>query len=126
MAVDISSDAETQVMCNEKLILKEMIIVNTTFVISTNICSNVLEWIRTAYLPSALHCGAISNHTLLAKVLVADSPESLTYAIHIGFDDIKSAEKWGEGIGASLRRILSDRWGERAVSFHTYLEPIEI
>lgn len=103
-----------------------MIIVNTTFVIHTDICGNVLEWIKTAYLTSALHCGAITNHTILAKVLVDVSPDSHTYAIHIGFDDLKSAEKWGEGTGASLRRILSDRWGERAVSFHTYLEPIEI
>ncbi len=103
-----------------------MIIVNTTFVLKEDICNDALDWIKKVYLASAVHCGAVTDQTLFVKVLVDTSPDTSTYAIHIGFQNIANAEKWGEGPGASLRKILSDRWGEKAVCFHTYLEPIKI
>lgn len=101
-----------------------MFIINTTFVTQTNISCTVLDWIKSAYIASALHCGAITEHTFIAKVLAEISPDTASYAVHACFKDKEAAKKWCEGIGSSLRKKLSERWGEKAIAFHTYLEPI--
>lgn len=86
----------------------------------------MLNWVKSAYLASAVHCGALPEHTLIAKILAAPSPETLSFALHTCFNDAVSAKKWGEGVGASLRQKLTERWGEKALAFHTYLEPFSI
>lgn len=103
-----------------------MVIVNTTFVMHPDVSNDVLAWIKSAYLASAIYCGAFAEHTFIAKILADISPDTISYAVHVGFEDKESAQKWCEGVGASLRRKLSERWGERAVAFHTYLEQVEI
>lgn len=95
-----------------------MIIVNTTFCLHPDTEAEILSWIKSAYIPSAVKCGA-QEHTLLTKVIEAPDP---TYALHISFPSLETAKKWNQGVGKSLRDILAKRHGERALTFHTLLE----
>lgn len=100
-----------------------MIILNTTFHIATTDAPAVLDWIRKSYIPAALHAGLSSP--LLTRIIgtVAEGCES--YALHLHATDFATAEKWNLGVGASLRGILAKRYGERALTFFTYLEIVE-
>lgn len=102
-----------------------MIIVNTTFVVYQSIAEEICHWIKNTYLASASKYCVKPEMPLLAKVLSYTDLDTSTYAIHIYFENIEKARKWNEGVGASLRKLLADRWGERALTFDTYLEVIE-
>lgn len=100
-----------------------MIILNTTFHIALPDVADVVAWIRKTYIPAALHSRLTSP--LLTRIIgtVADGCES--YALHLHAPDFAAAEKWNRGPGASLRAILANRYGERALTFFTYLEVVE-
>ncbi len=99
-----------------------MIIVNTTFCLHPDSEAEILNWIKSAYIPSAIKCGA-QEQTLLSKVIEATDP---TFALHITFPTIELAKKWNQGVGQNLRDILAKRHGERALTFYTLLEPYGI
>lgn len=101
-----------------------MIIVNTTFCLHTDIEHPILEWMRNVYLPSAIKCGAIGDE-LLTRIVSDEEDETCSYALHINFNTMEEARHWNEGVGQSLRQILNERWGEKALTFHTYLETID-
>ncbi len=102
-----------------------MIIVNTTFVLHPGVEAELLQWIRRTYDQSAIHAGAVSPGMLTRVLTNAHSDDCVTYAMHNTFAEAGSAKKWNEGVGESLRRLLARRWGEKALTFHTYLEVIE-
>lgn len=102
-----------------------MTIVNTTFVIHPGCEADILQWIRQTYDKSAVHAGAVAAGMLTRVLTDAHGADCATYAMHNTFPDPASARKWNEGVGASLRHLLSQRWGERALTFHTYLEVVE-
>ncbi len=97
-----------------------MVIVNTTFCLHPEIKDDVLKWIKSSYIPSADKSGAVSD--MLTRVLVDNPDGTLSYALHITFPTLEQAQKWNGGVGDSLRRILAQRYGERALTFHTILE----
>lgn len=100
-----------------------MIIVNTSFHIALADVMPVVDWIKKTYIPAALHCGMTSP--MLTRIIgtVADGCES--YALHLCAVDMATAEKWNNGPAASLRAILARRYGDRALTFYTYLETVE-
>ncbi len=102
-----------------------MIIVNTTFVLHPDTETEILSWIRGSYDKSASHAGALSPGMLTRILANNHGDDCVSYAMHISFPDLSTATKWNEGVGESLRWLLSQRWGERALTFHTYLEVIE-
>lgn len=102
-----------------------MIIVNTTFVLNPAVESEILSWVRHAYDQSALHAGALAPGMLTRVLSRPHGDDCVTYAMHITFPDTETARRWNEGVGESLRQLLSRRWGEHALTFHTYLEVIE-
>lgn len=102
-----------------------MIIVNTTFVLHPGIESEMLDWVRHTYDNSAQHAGSTAPGMLTRVLAQPHGDDCVTYAMHIAFPDMESARKWNEGVAESLRRLLSKRWGERALTFHTYLEVVE-
>lgn len=102
-----------------------MIIVNTTFVLHHDAADEIVAWMRDAYARSAARSGAVSPAMLTRILANACDDDNESYAMHITFPDMTTARKWNEGVAESLRALLSQRWGERALTFHTYLEVIE-
>lgn len=72
---------------------------------------------------SAKKCGSCAQ--MLTHILSPDEDGNECYALHLSFPDLASAENWNEGVGRSMRKIMSDRWGEKALTFCTYMEVIE-
>lgn len=83
----------------------------------------VLKWIRDSYVPCAERCGA-SSGAMLARVLDAN-PGGAAYAVHMSFPCASDAADWNEGAGETMRTILFRRYGDKALTFTSYLEPLE-
>ncbi|MCM1451608.1 MAG: DUF4286 family protein [Clostridium sp.] len=95
-----------------------MIIINTTFVLDPSIADAALEWIRNTYAASAPQKAG-----MLARVLANEGEGA--YALHLSFPDMGQARDWDERLGAPLRHSIVKLWGEKALSFCTYLETVE-
>lgn len=102
-----------------------MIILNTTFVIEPSLRNDVLDWIKHTYIASAIHSNALENRIVITKVLNLPEDESESYAVHLWFESLNMANDWNNRLGARLRTILSERWGQEVLAFHTFLEVIE-
>lgn len=103
-----------------------MVILNTTFMLHHGIESDAIDWIKRAYAPSAYKCGAVESpiFTRVISPAIMQADER-TYALHLPFPTMEQAQKWNDGVGASLRSLMSKRWGEKALALPTYLEVIE-
>ena len=99
-----------------------MTILNTTFHVDKSVEVEVLGWIRNSYVKAAEAAGLYAP--MLTRILT-DTAEGCAYALHLSADTTESARRWNNGPGAALRRILSGRYGERALTFTTYLEVLE-
>lgn len=102
-----------------------MTIINTTFILSLSVESEVLDWIRSTYVASARRPDREPYPHILARLGQSPDPESTGVAVHITFPDNDIASAWDEKYGARLRQIAHQRWGEKALSFATYLHVIE-
>lgn len=102
-----------------------MTIINTTFITSHPVENDVLDWIRSTYIKSARRADHIPYPHMLAHVDDTSDPDSSVYAVHITFPDRDSAHDWDYKFGMRLRQIAQQRWGEKALSFITYLDVIE-
>ncbi len=102
-----------------------MTIINTTFIIEQTNVREVLDWIRKTYIASATRYHAVEGNTLLTKVLNQQDEDTQCYAVHLWFDSMEKANEWDSRLGSRLRAKLSERWGESALAFHTYMEVTE-
>lgn len=98
-------------------------ILNTTFMLHADIEEDALQWIRDSYIPCAIKCGA-GPDTLLARVLDAN-PEGAAYALHISFENTADAAKWNDGAGLAMRGLLARRFGDKALTFTSFLQPLK-
>lgn len=102
-----------------------MVIINTTFVIQNLIRAEVLDWIKVIYIPSAVHCHALKSKTVITKILNSTDVDSESFAVHLWFETMEQALDWDKRFGCRLRSTLQNRWGDRAMAFHTYMEVTE-
>ncbi|MCC8115445.1 MAG: DUF4286 family protein [Bacteroidales bacterium] len=101
-----------------------MVIINTTFHVHTSVADDVLKWIKNTYQPSGLKHGALPN-PVLVRVLGHDQPDAASYATHLTFPDMETAQAWDKKEGELLRSQVLQRWGEKALPFHTFLDVID-
>lgn len=102
-----------------------MTIINTTFIVGHAVETEVLDWLRSTYVCSARRPDRMPYPHLLARLGQSPDPESTGLAVHITFPDSDTASAWDEKYGVRLREIALKRWGEKALSFATYLHIIE-
>ncbi len=102
-----------------------MTIINTTFVADKSVENDVLDWIRSTYIKSARRDDRTEYPNFVARVSEAPDPGTAVFAAHITFPDHDTARRWDEKFGSRLRLIAAQRWGEKALSFSTYLHVIE-
>ena len=94
-----------------------MIIINTTFVLDPSIAAEALDWVKNTYAASAPAIG------MLARIIANEDAGG--YALHLSFDSMADALEWDRKSGAPLRQELTRFWGEKALSFCTFLESVE-
>ncbi len=101
-----------------------MILLNTTFYIHPSIENDFLSWMKTVYVPSALLAGLSDPE--LCLLLVEAGEDVSGYALHLRAGDLSEAEAWHDGAGGDVRSGFMSRYGEKALSFSTYMEVIPI
>jgi len=94
-----------------------MIIINTTFVLDPSISAEALDWVKNTYAASAP-----AGLSMLARIIADENDGG--YALHLSFDNMDDALEWDRQSGAPLRQKLTAAWGEKALSFCTFLETI--
>lgn len=87
--------------------------------------NEVLDWIRETYVSSAVHCHALDRLTIVTRILSRPDDHSESYAVHLWFENMEQASHWDNKLGSRLRAKLNERWGEKAIAFHTYMEVTE-
>ena len=102
-----------------------MTIINTTFIIDPSLRHDVLAWIKNTYIASAIHSQALEQKTIMTKILSHPEDGSECYALHLCFDSLSQATDWDTRLGEKLRKKITERWGQQALAFHTYMEVIE-
>lgn len=95
-----------------------MIVINTTFVLDPSVALAALDWIKTTYAASAP-----SGIGMLAKII--SNEDSGGYALHLSFENMEEALEWDRRHGVPLRQKLTEFWGEKALSFCTFLEVVQ-
>lgn len=81
------------------------------------ISAAALDWIRDTYAASAP-----SGVGMLARII--SNEDSGGYALHLSFENMEAALEWDRAHGSPLRQKLTGFWGEKALSFCTFLEVI--
>ena len=99
-----------------------MIILNTTFYVHESIDSQFHQWISQEYIPSALKAG-LSTPTV-ARLLMEPQEGMSGYAVQLVSESIIPAQTWHDNEAASLRGLLSGKYGERILFFTTYMEQL--
>lgn len=102
-----------------------MIIINTTFITELSVREEVLDWIRNTYVASAAHSHSLDSLTIITKILTRPDDNSESYAVHLWFETMEIASDWDNRLGSRLREKLNERWGGKAMAFHTYMEVTE-
>jgi hypothetical protein len=101
-----------------------MIIINTTFHVEDTIKNEFVEWLRNTYKPRAMASGIFTSPSLSA-ILADHGDGASAYAYQMQTPTLKQAIEWHDNQGDQLRREMSERWGQRALFFTTYLETID-
>ena len=94
-------------------------IINTTFVVGSDISEKWQKWLKTVFATSASEAGM--------EVLDAQSEaeNSNTYAVQLrGCDN--DAVHWQQSVLPALLRKMYAIWGEKAVSFTTIMQELEL
>lgn len=101
-----------------------MILLNTTFYVHPSVEDDFLSWVRNTYIPSALASGLSGPELCL---LLADVGEGVSgYALHLYAESLSDAEGWHDGDGGNIRSGFMCRYGEKMLSFSTYMELLAV
>lgn len=97
-----------------------MIIHNITFCVDKILAREFLEWIKDEYIPAAESDGL--EIQALARVMANADPAADSYALQLLAQGLGDVKRWTQGRGEELDRLISERWGQRVVSFTTNLQ----
>lgn len=97
-----------------------MIILNTTFYVHESIGEQFRQWIEQEYIPSALNESL--SEPVVARLLMEPQEGMSGYAIQFVSETIAQAQKWHDDKAATLRGLLSGKYGEKILFFTTYME----
>lgn len=102
-----------------------MIILNTTFVVSSPVEAAFMRWLSEVYVPAMAKAGIFTRPTL-ARVLPQIEPRTDSYALQAKCANFDSALRWHDVTAAPMREEIAKRWGERVLPFTTFLEEIPL
>lgn len=102
-----------------------MIIFNTTFHVHESAADSFKEWVRIKYIPLAINTEGIMSPDF-ARILIEVQERFESFAVQFKAQSLDVAVEWHDGIGADLRKELSDKFGEKILFFTTYMESLEI
>lgn len=99
-----------------------MLLYNTTFAFDRAIERDVLQWLASEFIPSAVADGEYFAAPELFRVEAHGAdPDTLSYALHLRAPSEREINLWYEDHGSRLVAEMMQRWGGRALCFSTTL-----
>lgn len=98
-------------------------IYNTTFVIDRGVTDEFLHWVKAEYL-AAVHRSETFSSVLMTRILLEVDPMTTNFCVQTTSSSLEEATRWHETIGANLIGALTNRLGDRVLTFSTPMEVV--
>lgn len=99
-------------------------ILNTTYLVGTEVEQRFLNWLRSSYVPMALETKLVFDARLM-KVLTSEE-EGISYSLQFTSKDARDLNAFKKEVFAPSEVELRRLFGERVLYFSTILKPCEI
>ncbi|MGK2862567.1 MAG: DUF4286 family protein [Chitinophagaceae bacterium] len=96
------------------------IIYNVTTQVDSNIAMQWLDWIKAVHIPEIIATGCFTKANIL-QLLEVDETCGPTYAIQYYADNKILYNTYIEKFAEVMAKKVSDKWGERFISFRSVL-----
>jgi hypothetical protein len=100
-----------------------MFIYNVTCKVAWSIHDAWLQWMREEHIPHVEATGCFL-HSKMLRLLDIDDTEGPTYAIQYTAATLEQFRKYEKVYAASLRKEVTDRWGEAYIAFRTLMQEL--
>ncbi|MBE6328349.1 MAG: DUF4286 family protein [Bacteroidales bacterium] len=104
--------------------MRNMILLNTTYVVNTDQESQFLEFLRNEIVADLRNDGFFSD--LKLRLVYTDEDSTVNYCLQAQCDDMDRLENWMMMNSKTMALKLRQRFGTSVLSFATVLEDIEI
>ncbi len=104
--------------------MRNMILLNTTYVVNTDQESKFLEFLRNEIVADLRNDGFFSD--LKLRLVYTDEDSTVNYCLQAQCDDMDRLENWMMMNSKTMALKLRQRFGTSVLSFATVLEDIEI
>ena len=101
-----------------------MILLNTTYVVNTDVESQFLEFLRNEIVADLRNDGFFSD--LKLRLVYTDEDATVNYCLQAQCDDMDRLENWMMMNSKTMALNLRQKFGTSVLSFATVLEDIEI
>lgn len=101
-----------------------MYIYNTTFGIEPSVKDDVMNWLRTEFIPSGDGIPGEDTYIFRPEILriMNGEPGIVSLAVHFRVDSLEDIDHWYADHGSRLFSYVNERWNGKVVFFSTTLE----
>ena len=100
-----------------------MIIYNVTIKADHSISVPWLRWLKEEHIPDVVNTGCFT-HAIVFHLFEADDKEGVTYAIQYHGPDKASYKKYIEKFSDEMRKITTEKWGNKITAFRTVMQVV--
>lgn len=101
-------------------------IINTTFVIDPQIEKIFIEFLRRSYIPKAETAAILSMPRICKIVPKEEEEEAVSIAVQFYVESPALYETWQKVVGCKLEKMVTSKYGNRAMSFSTMMEELPL
>lgn len=101
-----------------------MILYNITVSVDSDICDEWITWAKQTHIPAIMATGKFVSHRLFRMLSQTTGEEGQSYAIQVFCKDMGTLQSFMSVDAPLLQQALMDRFGNKAIPFHTALEEI--
>lgn len=100
-----------------------MLIFNTTYLVSDNMLSHWLTWVREEHIPFMLGSGYLTKPQV-ARVITSEQ-EGTSFSVQFHVDDMATLKLWNREFSAAFKENCSREFGTEVVFFTTVLKLVD-
>lgn len=102
-----------------------MILYNITVSVDIDICEEWVTWAKQTHIPAILATGKFVSHRLFKMLNQTPGDQGISYAIQVFCKDMSTLQSFMSQDAPLLQQELIDRFGNKAIPFHTALEEVK-
>lgn len=96
------------------------IIYNVTVKLEWQIAPAWLQWLKEVHIPDIISTGCFT-HAQVLRLLETDDADGPTFAVQYHAPDRTAYDRYISQFADSMRKLTSDKWGDRLVAFRSVL-----